>query len=266
MRVRCRRDSDRLGKTQHYGQCTTVLLEMQNIGLTPRSDSIYQKSSRLSQWQPHYLWQIKEHSTNVNILYWFSHTAYIVHAFHSMPAWEEICINRCDRLAYPFTHCSHLYLGTCWCTCLTCSFNPPLLTNVRRHCAYANLLPSWTAEIWHFNVFFHLNVNVQKEQLYEMRVYGASFWFILPTETRLVALTPNCPVFNCPPMCVAGQPVTTWERKKLRSVYDSGTRSAEYSSGEIGESVNIHHNIRLSFVRWQTSCISDNVHCENSLY
>ena len=46
-----------------------------------------------------------------------------------------------------------------------------------------------------------------------MRVYGASFWFILPTETRLVALAANCSVFNCPSMCVAGLPVTTWERK-----------------------------------------------------
>ena len=46
-----------------------------------------------------------------------------------------------------------------------------------------------------------------------MRVYGASFWFILSTETRLVALTANCAVFNCPPMCVAGQPMVPWERK-----------------------------------------------------
>ena len=61
--------------------------------------------------------------------------------------------------------------------------------------------------MWFFNVFFHLNVNVQNEQLYEMRVYGRSLWFILPTETRLAALTANCPS-----MCAVGHPVTTWKR------------------------------------------------------
>ena len=42
-----------------------------------------------------------------------------------------------------------------------------------------------------------------------MRVYGASFWFILPTETHLAALAASCP-----PVCVAEQSETTCERQK----------------------------------------------------
>ena len=74
---------------------------------------------------------------------------------------------------------------------------------------HANLLPSWTAEIWSFNVYFLLNVDGQKAQLYELRVDGVSFWFILPTETHLAALAANCPS-----MYVAEEAETTWERHK----------------------------------------------------
>ena len=42
-----------------------------------------------------------------------------------------------------------------------------------------------------------------------MRVYGASLWLILPTETHLAALAARCP-----PVCVAEQSETTWERHK----------------------------------------------------
>ena len=38
---------------------------------------------------------------------------------------------------------------------------------------------------------------------------GVSLWFILPTETHPVAVAANCP-----PVCAAEQPETTWERHK----------------------------------------------------
>ena len=189
-----------------------------------------------------------------NRLYWFSHIIHIHNiirppAHHSTLAWVARCPKKCERLAYPFPQCSHLYLGSCWCTCLTCSFNPLLLTKVRRHFVHAKLLPSCTAEMWWFNVLFHLNVDVQKGQLYEIRVNCVSLWFILPTETHLVALAANCP-----PVCAAGQPVTTWERHKH---YDQFTtvvlevRNIELSgeSGNPQKSITITDRCR----KWYTN-------------
>ena len=166
---------------------------------------------------------IEEHSTNVTNCI-ISCLQHIVHVFHSTPEWEERCLNKGERSAYPFPQCSHLYLGRFLCKCFTCSFNPFLRKNVHRHCVHAKVLPSWTAEMWCCNVDFHLNTAGHNSQLCKIPVC------FLP-ETRPVALAVNWPLLCAAVNTSAGQPVTTgtWQRhKKLWSVYEGSCREHSF--------------------------------------